>query len=386
MDAFSRLLFLKKEDSGSFMGFFGKIKKKELQTKNNKLYSQIYSSTIKLSSYFEKSVEKFHSLFESDLESFEECLDYIEKKSIPNKCVCAGIIDKIPGWRCVDCSKYENTIYCNDCYLNSKDWHKGHKVYYLYSSVGMCDCGDPDSLYQNCREHSGPFKEKKEMEVYIHQRFGTKIVENLRQFFDEFFAEFSKYLILTSKCELFMEALFDEKFDGILSSELIKEKDDVKLLKKNFCIVFQNFIRFLRLITKNNLGMLHIIANYFLNNNLKSTKLGDEYMTDHRCIELNQQDIKIYYDTVKKENHFCKCPFLRLFLTNYRDDVKLDSKEEEQEFFFSFAHNLTLRTAFCIIYYFLYNQNLYNNNSNLRYSSTQLYFCNICFIYNISFI
>ena len=99
----------------------------------------------------------------------------------------------------------------------------------------------------------------------------------------------------------------------------------------------------MRLITKKNLGMVHLISNYFLKNNLESLKLGDEYKTDHRCIEINQQDIKIYYDTVKKENHFCKCPFLRLFMANYRDNVKLDSQEDEREFLFSFTNNLIIR-------------------------------------------
>ena len=372
MDIFSRLYGMMEETESS-KDLFGKIKEGEVRTKNKELYSQINSSTIKISSYFDKALEKFPSLFENNLESFEDCVDYLENISIPNKCVCAGIIETIPGWRCVDCSKYENAIYCNDCYLNAKDWHKGHKVYYLYRSRGMCDCGDPNSLYLYCREHSGPFKEEKEIEEYIHKNFGKKVVENLRKFFDEFFTEFSKYFVLTSKCELFMEELLDEKFRGNLSEESIKEEDDIKFLKNNFCIVFQNFMLFLRLITKKNLGMLHLIANYFIKNNLQSIKLGDKYMTDHRCIELNHQDIKIYFDTVKKENHFCKCPFLRLFLANYRDDVRLDPKEEEQEFLFSFAHNLSLRTAFCVIYFFLYNQNLYNNNANIEYCRTQFY-------------
>ena len=373
MDSLSRFIFQDLEQQEGFMDFFGKIKEKEIKTKNIELYSQIHSSTKKIFSYFEKSIQKFPSLFEKNLESFEDCLNYLEKNSIPNKCVCAGIIDTIPGWRCVDCSKYENSILCNDCYLNSKDWHKGHKLYFLMNSIGMCDCGDPDSLYQYCREHSGPFEEEKDIESYIQLNFGKKIVDNLRKFFDEFFIEFSKYLILTSKCELFMEDLYNEKFKGDLNDELFNEKNDVNLLKSNFCIVFQNLIYFLRLITKKNLGMFHLIANYFLKNNLESIKLGDEYLTDHRCIELSQKDIKIYYDTVKKESHFCKCPFLRLFITNYRDDVKLDSKEDEQEFLFSFAHNLPLRKAFCILYYFLFNQILYNKNTNLIYCRTQFY-------------
>ena len=263
MDFFSRLLgnLKESEDEESSGDYFGKISQKKLETNNIELYSKINSSTNEISSYFDKAIEKFPSLFEKNLESFDDCLDYLEKKSIPNKCICAGIIDTIPGWRCVDCSKYENAIYCNDCYTNSKDWHKGHKVFYLINSRGMCDCGDPDSLNQYCHEHSGPFKEEKEVESYILQSFEKKVVDNLRKYFDEFFLEFSKYFVLTSKCELFMEDLFDEKFQGELSSELLNEKSDVSFLKSNFCIVFQNFIYFLRLITKNNMGMFHLIAN-----------------------------------------------------------------------------------------------------------------------------
>ena len=35
----------------------------------------------------------------------------------------------------------------------------------------MCDCGDPDALYNFCSEHSGPFKDKKEIDAYISKIF-----------------------------------------------------------------------------------------------------------------------------------------------------------------------------------------------------------------------
>ena len=372
MKMFSKYLKAKRQEE-FLSDKFERIKEYDLRTKNKELYSQINFETMRISTYFEKSIRKFPSLFECNLKTFEDSLTHLKKISIPNKCVCAKSIDKIPGWRCVDCSKYENSLYCNDCYINSKDLHKGHKILYLNNSGGMCDCGDPDSLYTYCHEHSGPFIEQKQIEEYINKSFEQKVLENLRKFFDEFFLEFSKYLILTSKCELFMEELFDEKFSGDLNGDLIKEKNDVNSLKSNFCIVFQNLIYFLRLITKNNLAMLHLITSYFLKNNLESIKPEKEYITDHRCIELNQQEIKIYYDTIKKEEHICKCPFFRHFLTNYRDKVQLNSEGDEKEFLFSFVHNLSARYAFCILYFFLYNQNLYNNNKILTYCRTQFY-------------
>ena len=157
----------------------------------------------------------------------------------------------------------------------------------------MCDCGDPDALYKYCREHSGPFTKKEQIEDYIQKTFGIKVVDNLRKFFDDLFVEFSKYLILTEKCDLFMEDIFNEKFKGNLNKELLDEKLDIIYLKNNFCIVFQNLIYFLRLITKDNIGMLHLISEYLLKNNLESINLEDQFMVEHRCIEISQNNIKI---------------------------------------------------------------------------------------------
>ena len=239
MNIFSKYLKHKREET-IFKDLFQKIEQGEIKTKNIELYSQINSATMKISSFFENCIKKFPFLFESNLKTFEESLSYLEKIAIPNKCVCASAVNAIPGWRCVDCSKYNNSLYCNNCFINSKDLHKGHKIKFSYDLVGMCDCGDPDALYNYCHEHSGPFTEQSQIDDYIEKSFGKKVVENLRKFFDEFFLEFSKYLILTSKCELFMEDLFDEKFNGDLNADLIIEKNDVYFLKNNFRIIFEN--------------------------------------------------------------------------------------------------------------------------------------------------
>ena len=364
-------LFPQKEKPKLFLDLFEIIKTEELKTKDIELYSKIDTATKSIASYFEKSLALFPSLFESGLESFNDSLTYLEKIAIPNNCVCAGVIDTIPGWRCKDCSTFENTVYCNDCFKISQDLHKGHNVSYLSNCIGMCDCGDPLALKIYCKNHSGPFTEQKQIDDYIQKSFGEKIVENLRKFFDEFFLEFSKYLILTEKCELFFCEMFREKFKNA-NKELINEKDDVDLLKSNFCIVFQNFIKFMRLITKNNSGMVQLIAKYFLKNNLGSIKLEDEYLTEHRCIEVSKKDIKILYDGEAKEKHICKCPFLSIFLSNYREEIKFD-KEDEQQFIFSFAQNLQLRSIFGILYFFNYKYILYNNNENVFYCRTQFY-------------
>ena len=160
----------------------------ELKTKGDPLYEKINNEILKLSLYLQVSKIKFHKLFNNEkLKSFEDALDYLEKIANQNKCVCATIIDNIPAWRCVDCCKYESAIYCSECYKKSKHLHQNHKIYYLYSSWGMCDCGDPDSLSTFCPDHSGPFSDQDEINKYISSIFSDDIIHNLNTFFDEFF-------------------------------------------------------------------------------------------------------------------------------------------------------------------------------------------------------
>ena len=360
------------EETKSIMKLFNNLKNIELHT-NNTYYNKINSETQNINLYLLESIKKFHELFNSDLLDFDDALKHLEKISIPNKCVCAGVIETIPGWRCVDCSKYENAIYCTDCFKKSKHLHKDHLVYFLYSSGGMCDCGDPDSLELFCPDHSGPFSEQNQIDEYISKVFQSEVLNNLKLFFDEFFLKFSKYLILTEKFELFFNENFKEKFDNIKEEEqkdLFDEKNDVRSLKDNFCLVFQNLVDFLRLISQKNLGMLHLLAIYFMKNHLEGQKLEDDYLTNHKCIQVSQNDINIF--NADGQNHICGCPFLRLLMSNWREEIKSKDNENE-EFLLSFPHNLPLKRSFCIIFFFLFKINLLNNNGDILFNRNQFY-------------
>ena len=350
----------------NIMDTFKDIHQKELQTKDNPLYTEINCETKNIFKFLKESIDNFHLLFEKEkLKNFEETLKYLEKISIPNKCVCAGVIDNIPGWRCIDCSKYENTIYCNDCYLKSKESHKNHNVVFLISSTGMCDCGDPDSLDIYCPEHSGPYTNQKQIDDYISKTFNNEILDKLKKFFETLFLRFSKYLVLTEQCEYFSKILYNETFNGN-NTDLSR---DILLLKNNFGIVFQNLIHFLGLISHKNLGMLHLIANFLLKNHLENQTLNDEYLTTHKCINISENDIKVLNTDGQK--HKCVCPFIRLFITNYRDNI--DAKNESEEFLLSFSHNLLLRTAFCIVYFLVYEQVIQNNNEDFIIHRNQFF-------------
>ena len=182
---------------------FKNIVQYSIKQKNNNLYNEIESETAKIHSYFMEKTCNFPILFEKDRA-------YLETNSIPNKCECAGIIDTIPGWRCNDCSHYDTSIYCSNCYIKSKHLHQGHKVYYLRSSGGMCDCGDPDALNVFCVDHCGPYTDQKKIDEIIEKSFPVNLLNKLKEFFDEFFVRFSKYLLLTEKCKYFYTEILED--------------------------------------------------------------------------------------------------------------------------------------------------------------------------------
>ena len=368
-------------DNHQLINGFKEITNRKITSKFNSLYNEIENETSKIYLYFKDKTDNFPKIFEK--KSLDEVYEYLASISIPTKCECAGIIDKIPGWRCIDCSKYENTIYCSNCYINSKHLHKNHKVEFLYSSGGMCDCGDPDSLYLFCPEHCGPYTEQKQIDDYIVKSFDKNILQNLKLFFDDLFFEFSKYLLLTEKCKYFStQILKDNLKEG-------KEKEDVLLLKKNFGIIFQNLLTFLFKITENNLGMLHLIASYFLKNNLSNIDNDEQSKTTHSCIKIEKDNIEILYK-VKNDNeniflpfnftgekkHKCECPFLRLLFSNWRDNIKSynESDRQNEKFLLSFSHNLFLRSGAAVIIFFLYKEIIFNNsNEDVLYTRNQFY-------------
>ena len=377
---------------------FNKIQHRELKANIKNLYAKVNKETLLIGTYLDESINNFHKLFDNNLNSFNEVLKHLEKISIDNKCVCSAVIGNKPAWRCIDCCKYESAIYCSNCYIKSKNLHKNHKLYYLYSTGGMCDCGDPDSLNIFCPEHKGPFSDQNKIDSYISSIFSKETLCNLNKFFDEFFLKFSKYFMLTAQCELFCKSKFEEYFSNIseeINNQYI-EKNEITIIKNNFCIIFQNLINFFRLLSSKNLAMLNILAKYFLKNHLKEYNKEDneEYKTTHSCIKISENNIEILYnnnnnipmdiekeDNINKDNnnnninnnkHICECPFLRLLILNWRDAITSKNKDNE-EFLLSFPRNLPLKSAFCILFFFDYNQIIINNNSTLLNNKSQFF-------------
>ena len=331
-----------------------------IKTKDNTLYKDIYEETKKISLYIDESINNFHLIFKKNFKNFNDSLLYLKKIDIPNNCICGRYLDS--GWRCLDCSKVNNSVICNKCYKKSNYLHKGHKMLYLIDGEGMCDCGDPNVLKTFCSEHNGPFKNDTQINEYISKVFENDILKNLILFFDEFFLKFSEYLLLTEKCEYFTNDIFYESFYGKENDE----KKDIIFLKNNFCEIFKKFLNFLLSISKNNFGILQLILINFTKNHFKRGNIYENCKTSHSCIKILDNDIKIINNNNNEivQNHVCECPFLRLLLSNWRKEIKSENNNYEQ-FLYTFVYNLPLKRAFCIIFFKIYKTIILNYNKNI---------------------
>ena len=107
-----------------YSGYFKLINSQIIDLNYNQLYKEIYNETKQINDYFIESIKVFPTIFDENFTSIDEVCDYLKKCSIQNHRECSGLIDEIPGWKCEQCSKYENTIYCSRCYLLSKEYHE----------------------------------------------------------------------------------------------------------------------------------------------------------------------------------------------------------------------------------------------------------------------
>ena len=360
----------KEDDSQNTI--FKELTNKKLKTNLNTLFNNVYEETSKIYLYFEEKLKKFFDLFDNNLSDMTNTMNYLEKIAIPNNTECTEIIDNIPGWRCLDCTEYDS-IYCSNCYIKSKNLHKGHKIHYLPKITGMCDCGNPNAFKIFCPDHKGPYTDQKYIDEFINKSFSSNLLKKLNIFFDDLFLHFSKYLILTEKCTFFSKE--------ILLNNIHNEMDleDVDTLKENFCIVFQNFLTFLYMITNKNMGMLYLISTYILKNNFKFDEILDEtFKTKHTCIKFEKNNIQILYENKninegmfilkeenEVENHKCECSFLRLLLTNWRDTIKSKEENQNEKLIFSFFHNIFFKEVYSILYFFNFKEIIFNYNKDI---------------------
>ena len=189
-------------------------------------------------------------------------------------------MESVGGWRCLDCIKNENTIFCQNCWSQMKQQHINHRIIYLTSVNGTCDCGDPNTIDKKyfCPKHKGPMTIENEINEYKNKCLGEKVSNELKKINQVMFKDMAKYVI-----------------------RAIQEK---KTNDKIFTGIVSNFIDFITTPSMTSKACMHIIAELLLENY--------PFKTKHVCLQLKEGKAKLIKSSLF--SHDCTCPFIRLLI------------------------------------------------------------------------
>ena len=156
---------------------------------------------------FEKSNDEMKYIIDSvsslylkivNLNSYEELKRMFELLELDTNSICGKDVTNIGGWSCADCTRSDNSIYCQECWSQMKDKHINHNI--IFTKIidnGTCDCGDHnyiDSKYF-CPKHKGIFTSDLMIKEYIKKSLGEKLPLNLISINQIMFDNMAKYFI-----------------------------------------------------------------------------------------------------------------------------------------------------------------------------------------------
>ena len=232
--------------------------------------------------------------------------------------VCASKMELIGGWRCLDCVKNENTIFCQSCWSQMKDKHKDHNIIFLTTVNGTCDCGDPNSIEPQyfCPRHKGPMTNENDIKLYIQNCFGQQIANELKVVTKTICKEIAGFII-----------------------RAIQEK---RINENRFIGIIASFFDFINTPCNASKAVMHMVAELLLENY--------PYKTKHICLQIKDGKSKIVKSTLF--SHDCCCPLIRLLMPIW--------PMGKERLIFSFLHNYKIRKTFGLLYFLLYKELILN--------------------------
>ncbi len=255
-------------------------------------------------------------------QSFNSLLiNHLKKISIQTNEVCVKELKSECAVSCKECSICPNSIICFSCYERSKEKHKNHKITFENSVGGCCDCGNPLAWDEKgfCSEHKGIFCNDKQIDNYLKQCFNENEIKQIN-------------IVLTNIIKYLVP--------------IFLKNEEEKTLNDNFFInLFNEFMDFVIKSSEANLGILHLISNKLIQNY--------NFETKHNCCIINREKKIFEIKDYKKIKHKCICPFIKLILTCWTSQNKIQA-------LFLFLHNYKLKEYLgylMIMYYPRINNN-----------------------------
>ena len=317
----------------NYLTYFNFIKIKNVFYLNNMNYNSPKKELINLS----EQLNSFSKIF-----FFEEYndyfLDYLSSIKKPSNNVCAKIFKKDEkAIRCQECSKYDTSIICLDCYERTKDIHKSHTIFYETEDLegGCCDCGNPDVWDKNtfCPIHKGSFLNEKEIDIFIKDNFSEDIIDKITNWFNNIIKLLVPYFLDLEQIE---ENKKKEEIEGIL----------------------EDFLAFLSNIFKANSALIHLVSKCLVKNY--------PYQTNHICIVINENN-EMKINDYNGEIHMCDCSFLKIILSVWSKRIN------NEELLFFFLQNFRMKVIIGLTYIAIYDKIINNKPPNLYEFIYQIY-------------
>ena len=212
--------------------------------------------------------------------TFEELALFLRDLDIDASTICENKFIHGGAWRCEDCVKTQDAIFCQSCWTKTRDKHKDHNTIYITDVTGTCDCGDHNIIDKEyfCPDHIGIFNSSEEIREYIIESLGEELTSGLRIFHKTFFDKMAEYII--------------------------RAINDKKTKTQSFIKVMGQFVDCFGTLCKLNTACCYIIAELLLTNY--------PFKTKHTCINITNKGMKLNKSSVFA--HECTCPFIRLLL------------------------------------------------------------------------
>ena len=249
-----------------------------------------------------------------------DMFDLFVSKEIKANQPCSKFVNYC--WKCRECSNFENSVICTDCYEQAKNSHKGHHLMYK-AGEGCCDCGD--LVYWKadgtCKNHLPLMLSQSEIDDYIIKTFGEGTVNRIKNSFDDMFGTMAKYLSVNTR-------------EYFAKNKLYRNDLHYKIVERFLTFIFQ--------CCSSNLALLYILSDY----------LTKSYNTkcNHDCISVDYTNKKV---ELINNSSVCKCPFIRLIYLTYDNTISVDLME------YSLLKNQKLKTYMGISFFSLYSDMLF---------------------------
>ena len=270
-----------------------------------------------------------------NLKTVQELGTFFALLDIDPQTICAKKMVEVGGWRCGDCVRNDNTIFCQDCWSLMKDKHKGHNVIFVGRVSGTCDCGDHNCISKEffCPKHKGIFQNDLEIEQYIKASLGDKLPQKITENSERMFEDMSIFFI--------------------------KSINEKKQTSKEFFKVVNEFT--------NCFGILCDMSNAC--NFIMSDLLLKKYpcKTKHLCLDIHENGGKMIKESFFA--HECTCPLIRYLLEFWPG--------KKEKLLYKFLCNYKMKKIMGLYYFLFYKDYIKDIITDFEDISVQIIFSDV---------